>query len=483
VRGDVQPINADFLAIAEAAPFGVLAISRDGLIRFVNRATLRIFGYAEEALLGQPVELLLPPELQTSHPELRAEFFASSTVRDLTEGGEIIGRCLDGRQVPVEITLGSTGSGDTMHAVAFINDVSCRTRSEERFEAIIAALPIGLAMVDAAGKIQITNRMLETMFGYEPNELLGRNFEVLLPPRDRAGHPALREDYALVLKSRAMGAGWDLVGLHRSGKEFPVEIALSRIKHRDGFGSVALITDISIRKKLEHALQQANAHLEEYTYIASHDLRSPLRGIADLLEWIEEDLDPAQITEAVAKNFCRARQRISRAERMTDDLLTYARASAHNTQKETVDPRALLEEILEDTTVPAGFEVTIESEVGTFITHKIPLQTALRNLLDNALKHHGGTSGRIRCSVREAGRFYVFTVDDDGQGVPELARTKIFKLFHRASSTTEGHGIGLSVTRRKVASHGGELVLEEQSALGGASFSIYWPQFETRDDE
>jgi signal transduction histidine kinase len=244
-----------------------------------------------------------------------------------------------------------------------------------------------------------------------------------------------------------------------------------------------MITDISVRTKLEHALQQANANLEEFTYIASHDLRSPLRGIADLLEWIQEDLPPEQITETIGRNFDRAKQRVVRAERMIEDLLTYARASRQSAYREIVNPRALLQEALEGVNVPAGFEVTIEAEDRTFLVHKIPLQTALRNLLDNALKHHGGTSGRIRCSFREAGQFYVFTVDDDGQGVPPAAREKIFKLFHRASNATEGHGIGLSVTRRMVTSHGGRLVLEERSALGGSAFAIYWPQIETGDDE
>ena len=463
----------------DEAPIGVLALAPDGVIRAVNEAALSIFGYAEEALLGQHLDMLLPQELQPGHTAHSAWFFASSAAQDKGESWKASGRRVDGRRVPVEIRLGSTGSGDGTRTIAFITDMSRCSQPGALFEAIIAALPIALVMTDAAGTIELTNRMLETMFGYGPQALMGQQLDILLLPRQAE----LPEGKLKAPRFRAMREGREAIGRRRSGKEFPVEIALSEIQHESCTSFLALITDISIHKKLEHALEQANANLEEFTYIASHDLRSPLRGIADLLEWIKEDLDPSQVTPTIEANFGRAKQRISRSERMIEDLLTYAQASTHSTRQEMVNPRALLEEVLESANIPEGFEVTIEAEQGSFVTHKTPLQTALRNLLDNAVKHHGGSSGRIRCSVREASQYYVFAVDDDGQGVPRLERERIFKLFHRASSKAEGHGIGLSVTRRMVASHGGKLVLEDRSVLGGASFAIYWPQIEARDDE
>jgi signal transduction histidine kinase len=84
--------------------------------------------------------------------------------------------------------------------------------------------------------------------------------------------------------------------------------------------------------------------------------------------------------------------------------------------------------------------------------------------------------------VREEGRYFIFSVDDDGEGIPDSAREKIFKLFHRASGKSDGHGIGLSVTKRMITSHGGELILEKHSKRGGACFAIYWPRFEIKDE-
>jgi signal transduction histidine kinase len=161
--------------------------------------------------------------------------------------------------------------------------------------------------------------------------------------------------------------------------------------------------------------------------------------------------------------------------------LIYARSNTQDPWTHTVSTRQLLAELLEFTQAPPGFTIDVEGPDLSFVTSKTPLLTGLRNLLDNALKHHGGSAGQINITVREEGRFLIFSVDDDGAGVPEIAREKIFKLFNRASAASGGHGIGLSVTRRMIASHGGALILEKSSPLGGACFSLHWPRHELKD--
>lgn len=467
------------LDIADAAPIGVLAICPKGVIRFVNPALCKLFGYDEDALLGQHVEILLPEASQAGHRMQRDGFFANPSSRGMGDGRTLFGRHSQGWPIAVEIGLGTIGQGDDMLSVAFINDVSIKRRSEERLAAIVDALPTGLLVTDDTGGIFLTNPAFDQMFGYRSGEVCGQPIEILIPPCSRAGHPGLRDSYMRAPGKRAMGAGRDLLAMHRSGETFPVEIALAPISYEDRPGTLAVITDISVRKKLEQALVQANINLEEFTYIASHDLRSPLRGIADLLEWIEEDLDPAVMNEAVVRNFARAKQRVARSEQMIEDLLIYARSNARDPWTQTTSPQALIAELLEFTQAPPGFTIEVEVPELSFVTSKTPLLTGLRNLLENALKHHGGRAGKVKITVREEGRFLVFAVDDDGAGVPQNAREKIFKLFHRASAAA-GHGIGLSVTRRMVASHGGELVLEKTSPLGGACFAIYWPRFEMK---
>ena len=475
--------NAGLASVVEAAPVGVLVVAADGRMLYVNSALESMFGYSKVQLLGQAVEMLLPAEIRGRHLDFRKLFFSNPTSRTMGIGRELFAQHADGRQFPIEIGLGSMPHGDEICAVAFVSDITTRRRLEHRFAKVVASLPIGLLMAGSDGKISMTNPTLDTMFGYPPGELVGQPVEVLLPQRVRDGHPALRAAFARAPEVRSMGSGRDLLAQHRNGSEFPVEVGLTPLETEGERQVLAAITDISQRKKFEETLQQANAQLEEFTYVASHDLRSPLRGIADLISWIREDLDPAQLSADIERNFGRVEERIARAERMIDDLLEYARAGRQDERAEEIDPGQLVRETLELLDIPPGFQVEVEINARPFPAARTPLSLAIRNVLSNACKHHGGDQGLIRITVAEEGRFNLFTVEDDGVGVPAGSEERIFKLFHRASSQAEGHGVGLAVTRRMVNSNGGTVVLDRSGTLGGACFRIRWPRFPLKEVE
>ena len=263
---------------------------------------------------------------------------------------------------------------------------------------------------------------------------------------------------------------------HAQGHEFPVEVGLTTIDTGDGLPVPATVIDISFRKTYETALLQANAQLEEFAYLAAHDLRAPLRGIADLLAWIRDALGEAALTPEIARNFDRAQVRVVRAERMIGDLLAYAMADRQDEQTELVDPAALIEETLTLLGIPENFTVEVEVAAVPFQAVRTPLAMAIRNLLSNALKHHGGSRGKVRVRVHEEGRYNVFTVEDDGAGIPAGTEDMIFNHIRRADTPDANHGMGLAVTRRKVVSHGGMIELDRAGALGGACFRIRWPR-------
>ncbi|KPV54009.1 hypothetical protein SE17_06310 [Kouleothrix aurantiaca] len=129
-----------------------------------------------------------------------------------------------------------------------------RERAEERFRLVVEASPSGLVMVDLAGQIALVNRAAEQMFGYSRAELLGQPVEMLVPPRFRSGHPALRHGFAGRPEARAMGAGRDLLGLRKDGSEFPVEIGLNPIEASDGLHFLTVIADITERRRAAEAL-------------------------------------------------------------------------------------------------------------------------------------------------------------------------------------------------------------------------------------
>lgn len=486
VEQSLSPSVGELRAVLEHAPVGVLVVSRTpARILYANIALERMLGYEPGSLTGQTLEQLLPQAARPHHDAWMAEFFADPRQRRMGAGRELFAQHREGHAVPVEIALAPMQLDGQLCAAAYISDLSLRRQMQRQFEQIFAAMPQGLLIVDEQGRIKLSNPALEAQFGYAAGELLGQPMEVLLPQRYRAGHVHHRDGYARQPTQRWMGAGRDLTALHKSGQEFPVEIALAMLDMHDGRQALAMVSDISLRKKAEAALQQTNAQLEEFTYVASHDLRSPLRGIGDLLSWIREDLPESALTPAVLQNFERASTRIERAERMIDDLLDYARAGQRDQRLEAVEPRLLIEEVLSLVHMPPDFQVEVDVEGQAFTTPRVPLSLSLRNLVSNAVKHHGGTKGRILIQMREEGRFNVFTIEDDGQGIPAGADERIFKLFHRANTTTAGHGVGLAVTRRMINAHGGAIVTSRQGLLGGACFRVHWPRIVMKevDDE
>ncbi|WP_018151581.1 sensor histidine kinase [Leeia oryzae] len=469
--------NLNLASIVDAAPIGVLVISKDGLITYVNDALVNMFGYSKADMVGKPVEMLLPDDIQARHILFRNQYLDQPTPRAMGLGRELKAQHARGHNFPIEIGLGVIGEGDAAQAMAFVSDISVRKKLEHRFRHVVESMPFGVLMSDVNGQIMMVNEQLNLMFGYEPGALIGQKLEILLPERNRKIHVNHRHEFQEAPSVRAMGSGRDLLALHKNGKEFPVEIALTPIREEDSYITLAAITDISMRKNLENTLRQTNANLEEFTYVASHDLRSPLRGIADLLVWIREDLEPIDLPDSIQKNFDRIQLRVERAERMIDDLLIYARAGTIDKQLSTIKPLEILEGLLLLVNAPEGINITfdVSPDVAVFESPRVPLQTCLRNLLDNAIKHMGSDTGEIRVSVRNDGRYCVFHIEDSGPGIADNAKPRIFRMFHRATTKSEGHGIGLAVTKRIVTCHGGKIELQDSRDLAGAHFALYWP--------
>jgi PAS domain S-box-containing protein len=262
-----------------------------------------------------------------------------------------------------------------------------RESAEELMQRIVEAAPCGMVMIDVEGSIVVVNPQAESLFGYTRTELLGNSLEILLPERFRGGHAAHRRHFAAAPSMRQMGAGRDLTARRKDGSEFPVEIELSPVPGDEHGLVLAAVTDITRRKAMQLELRQANANLEEFSYAVSHDLKSPLRGISDLVEWIVEDLGGAEPQE-VSRNLGRIRDRINRLEMVIDDLLAYARAGTAFTDAVHVDLEDLLAGVLELLPRPPGFSVSLQIKARPFVTNKAPLESVLRNLINNAIKHH-----------------------------------------------------------------------------------------------
>ncbi len=222
-------------------------------------------------------------------------------------------------------------------------------------------------------------------------------------------------------------------------------------------------------------LEKRNKELDQFAYVTSHDLKAPLRAIANLSEWIEEDLQSA-LTEDTQKQMDLLRGRVYRMEALINGLLQYSRVGRIKTEPETVVIAQLLAEIIDSIAPPQNFIIDVVGEMPTFVTERIPLQQVLSNLINNAVKHHNCSDGKVVIAVEEQEKFYEFTVADNGKGIAEQYHDKVFVIFQtlEARDKRENTGIGLAIVKRIVEEVGGTITLESQVGKG-TTFRFTWP--------
>ncbi len=467
--------------LLDAFPAGLVVCNGDGTITHVNGELCAMLGYVQSDLVGKRIEVLIPEDERAEHVGLLAGFMRKPEKRTMGSGRDLFARRRDGSTFPVEIGLNPVKSSTGLQVIASVVDLTARQEMQNNFRSIVEAAPVGMMIVDDQGLIKQCNRLLLDTFGYQSHELLGQPMEILLPERHRKNHLGHRENYLRSPGTRAMGIDMDLTGLHQSGSEFPVEIGLNPMPGPSGMRIVATINDITERKKAELRLKQLNADLDGFTYVASHDLKSPLRGIASLVEWIEEDLG-TDISEEVKNNIDRIHLRVQRMEKLVEDLLTYARSGRSQRDYTTINLKAMLDDVVQFLDPPQGFAITFEGYLDNIHSSRTPLETVLRNLISNAIKHHDRPEGEIKVTVTPQGSFCLFEIRDDGPGIPPAAHGRIFKLF-QALSEKDGtrSGIGLAVCRRFVEAHGGTIEVESHGESRGTCFKFSWPRFQRSD--
>ena len=354
--------------------------------------------------------------------------------------------------------------------------------SENRFARVVEASPVALLLVGGDGRVELANRQAVSMFGYDRAELQGMPLELLMPERFRGPHVGLRQRFMTSMSARLMGEGRELFGLRRDGTEFPLEISLNPADLDGNPKVLAGIVDITTRRQIEAEKEQqrlelarSNADLEEFAYVASHDLKAPLRGISHLVQWISEDIGTTASAETL-DNLGMLRARVTRLQLLLDGLLAYSRVGHTHTDVEAVDVAEVVEDVVALLAPPPGFTVGCEGEMPRLHTHRTPLRVVLENLISNALKHHDRSEGRITISMRMTDGVAKFRVSDDGPGIPERFHDRIFLIFQTLASRddVESSGIGLAIVKKKVQAHGGQIRVESAPPARGTSFVFTW---------
>lgn len=228
-------------------------------------------------------------------------------------------------------------------------------------------------------------------------------------------------------------------------------------------------------------LQRSNEDLESFAYTASHDLRAPLRGIGNLIGWIREDLGD-KVDEDAESKFSLMTDRVQRMERMLEDLLQYSRIGRTDMQEAEFQPEQKIREAFDLLNAEQRFELEIPDPLPTLSGTPIAFQQVVANVIGNAIKHHDGETGRIRVYSTRQEAFVRITIADDGPGIPEQYRERVFALFQTLKSrdSVEGSGMGLAIVRRVLDVAGGKVSITGNDHGRGASVHIDWPAPETQ---
>jgi PAS domain S-box-containing protein len=362
-----------------------------------------------------------------------------------------------------------------------------RAQGDDRFRLAVDASPAAMIMVDANGLIEFANAETERMFGYAGFELIGQSIDILVPARSREAHGGMRRGFFASPSARPMGAGRDLYGTHKDGREFPVEIALTPIEVEFGRIALATIVDITGRRRSEEELAQraadleiANERLTQFAYVASHDLQEPLRKIAVYADLLDKAIarsdrdDIARATSVVQNSAVRAR-------RMVQNLLTFSRVTGSETRLEPLDLRAEVELALGD--LSASIEETgarIEVDIPRIVVpaDRAQLGRLVQNIVSNAIKYHKpgvAPTIEIRATTVDRARTSLL-IADDGIGFDETFARQIFEPFKRLHDMAEysGTGIGLAICKAIADRYGWTIGVRSRPGEG-ATFTVTLP--------
>ncbi|WP_186776323.1 PAS domain S-box protein [Rubripirellula reticaptiva] len=480
--GSIYDISDFKIAEAERERFFNAGIQHYGLADIQSATWLRVsenwsevLGYTNDELVGQPY-------LDATHPDDRPQF--EECMRQLFEGKPVLGflgrmRHKDGcyRLIEWNVAAPEPDSSSVYFTARDVTDAEF-----DVIRKISDAVPMTFFVYDIQEHRNVfINRHIENLLGYTPAEFVApkeKGIGALIHPDDEG---IVANFFAGIMRGNEDQFFDSQYRVKRKNGEFREVYTTCRIFKRsaDGkvqqiIGTASAVDDLAILRRYANDLEVANEELEEFAYVASHDLKQPLRGIDNLARWIESDAGDS-LPAIAREHLVKLKGRVARMERLLDDLLAYSRIGRRSSEVEAIDVGQLVCEVAEFLSSPESFRVECYGLMPVLTTQRIPLEQVFRNLIGNAIKHRKRDDGHAIVSAKRIGDHYEFSVRDDGPGIASEYHERIFRMFHtlRPRDEVEASGMGLALSKKHIESHGGKISVE--SAEGeGSVFRFTW---------
>lgn len=475
-RTDAPVVDASALTEAmQGWGLGCVVVDADGRVRQGNAQAASWLALGGQAWVGVSLTSLFsgwtrwPDPLQPARAPLLLDGLRpqacpqvgplQASLLPLTDGGRPAGWCVLFRQAePAPPSAQRALSGEQL---------------QERFRLVFEAAPNGLLLVDAQGHIALANRRAEHLFEYAPGRLAGISVAALLPAGAREGHAPLMARVFAEREARPMGAGRDIQALKSDGTTIPVEIGLSPIDLPEGPHVLASVIDITDRQRRDDELRRSNADLEQFAYVASHDLQEPLRMVSSYTSLLAQRYK-GQLDERADKYIFYAVDGAQRMQRLVADLLAYSRVGSEGKPMHEVDAEEVLAQVvhtlgprLRETggRVTAGPLPRVMADGGQ-------LYQLFQNLVGNALKFHADAPPEVMVSATCTEGSCTFAVKDNGIGLDPRYADRIFQMFQRLHERGRygGSGIGLAIAKRILERHGGRIWVDSAPGCGSTFY-------------
>lgn len=351
--------------------------------------------------------------------------------------------------------------------------------SKKRLYTIVDSAQDAIITTDSSGNILLWNKGARDLFGYTMEEAMGQPLTIIMPERHKSIYQNGIKHFIDTGISKILGKPIEMTGLTKDGIEFPVELIIGSWQSNAESFFCGIIRDITNRKKAEEekarlqALEERNKELENFAYIISHDLKTPLRGISTVSEWVLHDYKD-KLDSQGQEYLELLKNRVARLEEQINGVLTYSRVGRTDSPTEKIDFNTIVHDVIEMIMPAENVKITIDNKLPSVSASPVEMQQLMTYLIDNAIKHNDKKEIKINIGCTPERDFWKFYVKDNGPGIEKAFHEKVFKIFQtlKPKDETGSTGIGLAVAKKILEGGGGKIWIESEKGQGTTFFFL-----------